>query len=152
MKMNMAAQDEKKTKKRPLFHGLLVTYEFTFSPFSGNGILARSSVKSLLEHGCRVTVWCCRPHYHQQHAEAATGRGEEEETLRMTTYSIDHHLEPPEISSQQATEQLQVYSVQLLPKNGWKRLDDESAWQEFVWNNLDHSQHDLRYSSKPCNG
>jgi hypothetical protein len=85
--INMA-QDTKKSKK-PL-HVLLVTYEFTFSPFSGNGILARSLVKSLLEHGCRVTVWCCRPHRHESSSSSAA------EMTSNNSNSDDHHLEPPE--------------------------------------------------------
>ena len=40
---------------------LVVSYEFTYSPFSGNGVLARSLVNGLLGCGCRVLVVCARP-------------------------------------------------------------------------------------------
>ena len=40
---------------------LVLTYEFTYAPFSGNGVLARSLVKGLLGQGATVLVLCCRP-------------------------------------------------------------------------------------------
>ena len=45
----------------PIYRYHHFTHRFTYSPFSGNGILARSMVKALLRLGCRVTVWCCKP-------------------------------------------------------------------------------------------
>ena len=40
---------------------LLITYEFTHAPFSGNGMLSRSLAKSLLSLGASLRVICCRP-------------------------------------------------------------------------------------------
>jgi glycosyltransferase involved in cell wall biosynthesis len=93
---------------------ILATYEFTYSPFSGNGILARSIVKALLQLGCHVTVWCCQPYESQQH---------------------DNHLEVPEIC-EESRDRLALVPLQLEAKHGWRKLDDESAWEYFVWENL----------------
>lgn len=90
---------------------VLVTYEFTFSPFSGNGILSCSLVKSLLQQGCHVTVWCCRP-------ESST------EDLLL------------EVSKAH----LQDTIVTTIPKQlGWRRLDRGSAWEHFSWDSLNES-------------
>jgi glycosyltransferase involved in cell wall biosynthesis len=92
---------------------LLVTYEFTYSPFSGNGILARSIAKALLHWGCEVTVWCCQP--------AAPHDG-------------SNHLAPPEIAPDA---QLTIVPIQLTQQHGWRKLDDESAWEFFQIDNLE---------------
>ena len=42
-------------------HVLLLSYEFTFAPFSGNGMLARALVRSMLNLGHSVTVICAKP-------------------------------------------------------------------------------------------
>ena len=96
---------------------MVVTYEFTYSPFSGNGILARSIVKSLLNLGCQVTVWCCKPALEHSH---------------------DLHLAVPEIS-QEAQDRLALIPVQLQPQHGWRKVDDQSAWQYFCFGNLETS-------------
>lgn len=98
-------------------HILLVTLEFTYSPFSGNGILARSLVKSLLQEGCHVTVWCCRPERQQ---------------------ASDHHLCPPEITTDQAN-RLNIIATTIPERLGWHRVDKGSPWEYFAWSNLDES-------------
>lgn len=113
----MSAQHERAAIEgfRAPKHIVLLSYEFTFSQFSGNGIYARSIVKSLLALECKVTVWCCRP-------EASEG---------------DNHLEPTEIS-EDSHKRLLVVSTLL--QRGWRRLDDQSGWIEFVFGNLDDAQ------------
>ncbi|CAE7731907.1 PCMTD1 [Symbiodinium pilosum] len=101
---------------RHLFKLVLVTYEFTYSPFSGNGILARSIAKALLKLGCHVCVLCCRP---------------SEEAQRT-----DHHLSTPEIS-EEAAGRLTLIPLQLAKGDGWCKLDDKSAWDQFAFGNLD---------------
>lgn len=96
---------------------VLVSYEFTYSPFSGNGILARSIVKALLRLGCRVTVWCCKPEVTSQ----------------------DHHLAVPEIPLEDQ-QRLQLIPVQLSAQQGWRQLDEQSAWQKFSLQNLEQRQ------------
>eukprot|EP00550_Attheya_septentrionalis_P004175 CAMPEP_0198299464 /NCGR_PEP_ID=MMETSP1449-20131203/44839_1 /TAXON_ID=420275 /ORGANISM="Attheya septentrionalis, Strain CCMP2084" /LENGTH=491 /DNA_ID=CAMNT_0044001029 /DNA_START=43 /DNA_END=1518 /DNA_ORIENTATION=- len=101
---------------------VLFSYEFTYSPFSGNGLLTRSLVKSLLRlEMCRVMVVCCRPH--DDHA----------------TDSSNKHLAPPEITTEQAS-RLSVHAATLKPESGWRRLDRDSAWQEFIISNYSPSQ------------
>ncbi len=95
---------------------VLFTYEFTYSPFSGNGILARSLVKSFLGLGCTVTVWCCRP------------------SSVDVSNSSDNHLAPPEIS-QELKERLKVLST-VVPSHAWRRVDDQSCWRDFCVANL----------------
>ena len=94
-------------------HVFLVTLEFTYAPFSGNGILARSLVKSLLDSDCSVTVWCCRPDHSQNILH-------------------HHHLRPPEITSDSAA-RLNIFSLSV---STWQRLDRHSAWLEFDWARL----------------
>jgi len=98
---------------------VILTYEFTFSPFSGNGILSRSLVKALLLHGCQVTVWCCRPSAAHQHK--------------------NHALQTPEITPDQE-KRLIVVTADLKDSEGWRRLDRESAWEAFHWARLKESQ------------
>lgn len=96
---------------------VLVTYEFTYSPFSGNGILARSISKALLQLGCQVTVWCCKPH--QEHA------GE------------DNHLKPPEISQHACEAFHTIIPVELRCTDRWRKLDEESGWEHFQFMNVE---------------
>jgi glycosyltransferase involved in cell wall biosynthesis len=103
-----------------MFQIVLITYEFTFSPFSGNGILARSIVRSLLDLGCKVTVWCCQPH-------------------DSNSQSKNNHLDYPEISKE-AMRRLFVIPLKLNEDNGWRKLDKESAWHSFSWENMDSEQ------------
>ena len=107
---------------------LVITYEFTYNPFSGNGILARSLVKSLLVHHGddfrNVCVWCCRPYY-----DSSTTNNHEE------NHSKNNHLSMPELSVEQVR-RLQVYPITLSQQAGWKRLDDQSGYNEFHWSRL----------------
>ena len=83
---------------------VLITYEFTYSPFSGNGILSRSLVQSLKAAGADVTIWCCRPH-----------SDDREVTEDSSWTSIP---------------------LTLSPDVKWKRIDHESGWKHFLYNNL----------------
>ena len=93
-----------------------MTYEFTYSPFSGNGILARSIAKALLKLGCQITVLCCRPCDELQ--------------------SHNSHLTAEELS-QEAANSLTVIPLQLAKSDGWFKLDDNSAWKRFVFDHID---------------
>ena len=90
---------------------LVLSYEFTYSPFSGNGVLARSLVKGLLACGHRVHVLCCRP------APARAGD--------------DLPIAAPEVSQEHASA-LVVHGIELSPEASWRRLDQQSAWKEFA--------------------
>lgn len=90
---------------------LVLSYEFTYSPFSGNGVLARSLVKGLLRHNCRCLVICCRPA--KEHA------------------TKDNPILSPEVSHDQAA-CLSVQAIELPAAVGWRRLDRESGWQFFA--------------------
>lgn len=84
---------------------LVLTYEFTYSPFSGNGVLARSLVKGLLSCGHRVVVCCCKPH------------------PEVPGISADNPID---------SDRLKVEAVELSASDGWRRLDDTSAWQRYT--------------------
>ena len=96
-----------------------MTYEFTYSPFSGNGILARSLVKSFLGLGCTVTVWCCRP---------------SRDDNKTNSENNDNHLAVPEIS-QDSSERLELLS-NVVSRDAWRRVDDQSCWRDFTIDNL----------------
>ncbi|KAL3908603.1 MAG: hypothetical protein SGPRY_009731, partial [Prymnesium sp.] len=89
---------------------LLVSYEFTYAPFSGNGMLARSIARSLLSAGCSLAVLCSRP------------------APDVPSLSPDNPLVPPEIPPSAS---LLVLPVQLATADGWRRLDDQSAFTSF---------------------
>ena len=99
----------KRAREKPRL--AVVSLEFTYSPFSGNGVLARSLVKGLLKCGHPVDVICCQP------STAHAGK--------------DHAIDAPEVSQQQAGA-LCVHPIQLSDSYGWKRLDKSSGWQQFV--------------------
>eukprot|EP00315_Gephyrocapsa_oceanica_P021456 CAMPEP_0185395142 /NCGR_PEP_ID=MMETSP1364-20130426/82118_1 /TAXON_ID=38817 /ORGANISM="Gephyrocapsa oceanica, Strain RCC1303" /LENGTH=158 /DNA_ID=CAMNT_0027997307 /DNA_START=20 /DNA_END=493 /DNA_ORIENTATION=- len=88
---------------------LVISYEFTHSPFSGNGMLSRSLAKSLLSLGASLRVICCRP--------APTLAG----------LAGDNHLAEPEV----ARPDIELWTIQLQQAAGWKRLDDASAYKDF---------------------
>eukprot|EP00536_Pseudo-nitzschia_multiseries_P002160 jgi/Psemu1/4996/gm1.4996_g len=108
---------------------VLLTYEFTYSPFSGNGILARSLVKSFLGLGCTVTVWCCRPS-----RENDTNDEDGSNSKGNHAHSDDNHLAPPEISND-SMERLELLST-VVPGSAWKRVDDQSCWRDFTISNF----------------
>ena len=107
-------------------HILLITYEFNYSPFSGNGILAQSLVKSLCaindEDGrpsVHLTVWCCRPH--EDHETSPT-------PISLATSKNDP--EPQNVT---------VFTSNLSQQAGWKRVDVHSGWKEFEFCSLSPS-------------
>ena len=96
---------------------LVVSLEFTYSPFSGNGLYCRSLVRSLLRTGgASVAVLCAKPHRHHSSSNLL---------------SADHHLAPPEISREQA-DRLHLWPVHLPPNAPWKKLDEHGPWKEFT--------------------
>eukprot|EP00439_Symbiodinium_sp_Y106_P001222 s4490_g1.t1 len=95
---------------------VLVSYEFTYSPFSGNGILARSIAKALLRLGCQVTVLCCQP------CDELQGQ--------------NSHLTTEELSESEV-HSLTVIPLKLAKSDGWFKLDDHSAWSRFVFDQID---------------
>jgi len=109
-------------------HVFLITYEFTYSPFSGNGILARSIVKSLLLLGCHLTVVCRRPSL--MHSDGDGGTAEEQH---------NNHLEIPELTDEQA-KRLELISLPLSKNQSWKRLDRGSAWEDFTYESFVSSE------------
>lgn len=102
-------------------HLFLITYEFCFSTFSGNGILARSLVLSLLQRGVFVTVWCAKPPSNNEGSDSNNGK--------------DHPIEVPEVSQEQK-DRLQVLHTTISSRSLWHRLDEESAWSDFTWESL----------------
>jgi len=87
---------------------LLLTYEFTCAPFSGNGILARSIAKALLKSGCTVAVVCCRPN------------------AGSVSESADNPITADEVGAESAA-RLQVWCVELGESEPWRRLDRAAA-------------------------
>lgn len=87
---------------------LLLSYEFTFSPFSGNGILARSLAKALLSHGATLRVLCCGP---------ASVVGDE---------SADQPIREDEVG-RDALGRLGVWRIELGSGETWRRLDRAAA-------------------------
>ncbi|KAL7532048.1 hypothetical protein ACHAXR_004400 [Thalassiosira sp. AJA248-18] len=99
-----------KTRRRILFLSL----EFNFSPFSGNGVLARSLVSSLVRRDdCTVRVICARPH------RSAPGISQD---IFMTTTS----------SNSSNDDDLEIWPVDLPQHSQWKRLDRSGPWQEYA--------------------
>ena len=90
---------------------LVVSYEFTYSPFSGNGVLARSLVKGLLFSGVRVLVVCAAPDEAQE--------------------SHDQPIAAPEVTAEQEASLL-VLPVKLSAAAGWRKLDAGSAHEAFA--------------------
>lgn len=109
---------------------LLVTYEFTYSSFSGNGILARSLVKSLLGHGCQVTVWCCRPPL----INGQRNNDQEDNDDGTNGDSV--------FKAAKQEGRLKIFAVTITDHRQWNRVDDASAWNEFTWKNLSQSSRD----------
>ena len=117
-------------------HIVLLTYEFTYSPFSGNGILARSLVKSLLGWGCTVTVWCCRPSSSNS-GDDDINNNNNSNNKNKNKNSNDNHLTLPEIS-QDSVRRLTVLS-NIVNGKSWKCLDEQSCWKDFIISNLSSS-------------
>lgn len=92
----------------------VVTYEFIFCPFSGNGILAQSLVNSLIELGHFVSVWCTKPNI----------RCDDEEVIEEVFPRHDGRL------------QILTTTVDNLQ---WKCLDENSAWETFAYSGSDEA-------------
>lgn len=120
---------------------LLITHEFTYHSFSGNGILARSIVKSLLQcnnDNIHITVWCCRPPSTTITTNPDTTHDETESNNNDTSHN-NTHLHVPEITNEQYN-RLYIISNELQSINGWYRLDRQCAYESFVYDQLNSSQ------------
>eukprot|EP00908_Phaeocystis_cordata_P026527 Transcript_9007.p2 GENE.Transcript_9007~~Transcript_9007.p2 ORF type:complete len:498 (+),score=180.33 Transcript_9007:1017-2510(+) len=91
---------------------LFLTYEFTFSPFSGNGMLSRCIALSLLRAGYDVRVLCAQP-------------------APSELLSANNPIGPPEVGAEQAAA-LELWPVQLEPSAGWKKVDRSAAWEAYA--------------------
>mmetsp|Transcript_29659 Transcript_29659/g.65710 ORF Transcript_29659/g.65710 Transcript_29659/m.65710 type:complete len:477 (+) Transcript_29659:145-1575(+) len=108
-----------------LLNVLVVTLEFTYSPFSGNGMYGRSVVRSLLRTDqCRVSVICARPR-RRDNSYAVIPRS------ISSDLSSDHHIVDPEITREQAC-RLNLWPVDLPPGASWKKLDEHGPWEDFA--------------------
>ena len=109
-----AVEAQRSMSTEPTANILVVSLEFTYSPFSGNGLYCRSLVRSLLRTGgTSVAVLCAKPHHSSS-----------------DLLSPDHHFVPPEISQHQA-DRLHLWPVDLPPNAPWKKLDEYGPWEEF---------------------
>lgn len=108
-------------KRRILF----ISLEFNYSPFSGNGVLARSLISGLVQRnakGCdvEVRVICAMPH----------------ESTRDLSSDVP----------MDSSEHLEVWPVHLPEGCQWKRLDRYGPWKEFAdgctgtYGGVDYSQ------------
>jgi glycosyltransferase involved in cell wall biosynthesis len=118
---------------------LLISYEFTYGTFSGNGILARSLVKSLLHNGCTVTVWCCRPPSDDTADDDDNDFDNSGNNNNNNIHGRDHHLQVPELE-QHHVDRLKLIPITISSSQKWHRLDDASAFTEFVWDKLSKQQ------------
>lgn len=88
---------------------LLLSLEFNYCPFSGNGVLSRSIGSSLaLRDDCTVRVICAKPH-------PATP-----DISNDIVMTIDNDFD--------------IWPVELPKQCNWKRLDKEGPWREFASN------------------
>jgi hypothetical protein len=117
----MGALMKKKTKKKVLF----ISYEYTFGTFSGNGVLAASTVRGFLNDDfddddamttTEILVVCARP----TELEEELRMEKEEEEVKEVNTDDDHHIP-------------RVLSVPV-PKSKWGRLDKTCAYEEFATN------------------
>jgi hypothetical protein len=102
-------KNEKRRRKRILF----ISYEYTFETFSGNGVLASSTVRGLRFDGAEVMVVCARPKKEELSGkhDDNNNNGEEEEN-----------------------EDGGVLLSVPVPKSKWGRLDKTCAHEEFAMN------------------
>jgi hypothetical protein len=122
---------------------LFLSLEFNFSPFSGNGVFARSLVSGLLDDGgggddddddddddggdVRVRVVCARPH------PSAPGASDDVDihdvVLKRRRRGND---EPPEDEGEDdGRDRLQIWPVDLPEGCAWKRLDRSGPWRQY---------------------
>ena len=88
---------------------VLISLEFNYSSFSGNGVLARSIVSSLVRRndGCTVRVICAKPHQN------------------TPDISNDIYMNHGGFS-------LEIWPVKLPQNCKWKRLERSGPWQEYA--------------------
>ncbi|CAJ1960384.1 unnamed protein product [Cylindrotheca closterium] len=106
-------------------HFFVVTYEFIFCPFSGNGILARSLVNSLVGLGHFVSVWCTKPASSSSTSSSSSFGGDDEDEVMMTIFP--HH-----------NGRLQIFTT-TVEESKWRCLDENSAWETFVYSKSDEA-------------
>jgi glycosyltransferase involved in cell wall biosynthesis len=109
---NEAFQSSSRPAKRRI---LFISLEFNYSPFSGNGVLARSLVSGLVcrnaeGYDIQVRVICARPHPSTNDLSSDIHMGESEH--------FDNCLE--------------IWPVDLPMGCQWKRLDRHGPWKEFA--------------------
>ena len=120
-----AASGSSSAATTSLLKVLVVTLEFTYSPFSGNGMYGRSVVRSLLRTDqCHVSVICARPR-HRDTSSTVIPRS------ISSDLSSDHHIVDPEITREQAC-RLDLWPVDLPPGASWKKLDEHGPWEDFA--------------------
>jgi len=91
---------------------LILSLEFNYSPFSGNGVLSRSIASSLaLRDDCTVRVICAKPHH--------------------ATPDLSNDIDMSIIDNDQFDI---LWPVELSRQCKWKRLDREGPWYEFASN------------------
>ena len=106
---------------------LVITLEFTYSPFSGNGMYGRSVVRSLLRTDqCQISVLCARPR-----RDANVSRTASRFSTSSSDLSSDRHISEPEVTEEQAS-RLDLWPVDLSPGATWKKLDEHGPWEEFA--------------------
>ena len=89
---------------------LILSLEFNYSPFSGNGVLSRSIASSLaLRDDCTVRVICAKPH--------------------PATPDLSNDIDMSIIDVQ-----FDIWPVELSRQCKWKRLDIEGPWNEYATN------------------
>eukprot|EP00578_Thalassiosira_sp_NH16_P029027 CAMPEP_0181097632 /NCGR_PEP_ID=MMETSP1071-20121207/11674_1 /TAXON_ID=35127 /ORGANISM="Thalassiosira sp., Strain NH16" /LENGTH=478 /DNA_ID=CAMNT_0023180129 /DNA_START=259 /DNA_END=1691 /DNA_ORIENTATION=- len=99
---------------------LFLSLEFDSAPFSGNGVLARSLVSSLVgkDHDCAVRVICAKPH------PSTEGLSKD---ICMDYLSEYFDLE--------------IWSVGLPRRCQWKRLDRSGPWEHYSEFSPDYAAH-----------
>mmetsp|Transcript_34808 Transcript_34808/g.74126 ORF Transcript_34808/g.74126 Transcript_34808/m.74126 type:complete len:496 (-) Transcript_34808:62-1549(-) len=98
---------------------LFLSLELNYSPFSGNGVLARSLVSSLTRRDdCAVRVICAKPH---PSTEALS-----------KDICMDHVSEGGD---------LEIWPAELPEGCQWRRLDRSGAWEEYSELSVDYAAH-----------
>lgn len=90
---------------------LILSLEFNYCPFSGNGVLSRSIGSSLASRDdCTVRVICAKPH--------------------PATPDLSNDIDMSIIDN----DQFDIWPVELSRQCKWKRLDREGPWNEYATN------------------
>ena len=126
------ATKEEKSRRRILFLSL----EFNYAPFSGNGVLARSLVSSLVTRSqkkegggdCEVRVICGRPH------SSVIGLSKDicmRSSLNAKTNDRNNEV-GDNVDDGDSKSDLEIWPIDLPQKCQWKRLDRFGPWEEFA--------------------